>query len=299
MREDNSLPSAYHKLIVKYPILDQGEEYKLFEKMGALRNRMNGLSVTQQREKAEIERQLIRCKHTLISSNLRLVVSIAKSFINRGVSIQDLIDEGTIGLIEAAERFDYKKGFRFSTYTTWWIRQAMITALGNQGSSFRLPTHIIHTLKKQSITYSDLVQEYGREPKLHEISSQLNIPEKKLRDIIAVSHHVASLDEAMDAHNTHSTHGEMLIDKKSSQEIPEVINKELVNKVLSAAFNRLNKREVDVLTLRYGLSDSPQLTLEETCQKLKITRERVRQIQKKALEKIRVIEELKFLRMSE
>lgn len=286
--EGNGLPREYYNYITKHPILKSYEEAQIFKKLDSLHKLLR--RAKGKAGESEIERDATACKHRIISANMRLVVSIAKGFVNRSLSIQDLIDEGTVGLIEAVDRFDYKRGFRFATYATWWIRQAIMKALGNSGSSLRLPVHAIYTLKKQSMTYSDLAQEYGRPPDLQEISSQLQMPEKKLRDLMAVAQRASSLDEAIDE-SGRSSH-DSLIDEKETRKIQEIVDKELICKTLQSAFGRLSVKEIEVLRLRYGLNDSPQLTLEETCRELGITRERVRQIQKKALEKMRGTKEL-------
>ena len=293
MKEDNTLPREYYRLISENPILKPHEEVHLFSKITGLHGRLS--ETADQSEKASIQKDIITCKHKIISANMRLVISIAKGFINRGVSTCDLVDEGTVGLIEAAERFDCTKGFRFATYATWWIRQAIVKALGNQGSSLRLPTHAIHTLKKQSIAYSDLAQEYGREPELSEISSRLRIPEEKLRGLMTVAQRACSLDEALEDAGADSH--QSLVDEKTSHETQRVLDKEIIYKTLRNAFYRLSDKEIEVLRLRYGLNNSPRLTLEETCRELGITRERVRQIQKKALEKMRSTKEFQNWKM--
>ena len=292
LQEDDVLPRDYYTLISTHPVLSIAEEEALFSRIDTLRKKKN--RATNALEKEQATESLTKCMHSLISSNLRLVVSIARCFLNRGVSMQDLIDEGTVGLLESAERFDYKKGFRFSTYTTWWIRQAIVKALGNQGSSFRLPAHVIYMLKKQSIAYADLAQEYGREPDLKEISSEIRIPERKLRELMAVAQHASSLDESSE--ETGKSNHESIIDENSSRRIQEMLNKQLICRTFSTIFNRMSSKEVAVLKLRYGLGDSPRLTLEETCRELGITRERVRQIQKKALAKMRTVKELQHWR---
>lgn len=288
----NGLPREYYNYITKHPILKAYEEAQLFKKMDSLYRSLR--RATEEMQRDEVEAGITTCKHRIISSNMRLVVSIAKGFVNRSLGMQDLIDEGTVGLIEAVDRFDYKRGFRFATYATWWVRQAIMKSLGNSGSSLRLPVHAIYTLKKHSVTYSDLAQQYGRPPDLHEISSQLQIPEKKLRDLMAVAQRASSLDEAID--ETGRSNQDSLVDEKSTREIQGIVDRELICKTLRSAFDRLNAKEVEVLRLRYGLNDSPQLTLEETCRELGITRERVRQIQKKALEKMRGTKELQHWR---
>lgn len=279
--EMNELPQAYFKYIAKTPGLTPSEETRLFKKMRALQKEME--CATEEDGRKNLQRDVIACRHALISSNMRLVISITKGFINRGVSMSDLVDEGTVGLIEAADRFDHTRGFRFSTYATWWVRQTIVKALGNQGSSLRLPIHAIYTLKKHNMVYSDLAQEYGRPPHLREISSHLRISEKKLHSLMVVAQRASSLDNAMGVGGGQ----ESLIDERASREIPEVLDQELLSKTLQSALHRLTAKETAVIHLRYGLGNSPRLTLEETCRELGITRERVRQIQKKALGKMR------------
>lgn len=286
--QKNELSKDYHDYISKHPVLKPQEEAQLFKKIHTLSNSLR--RAKNEIKKKEFEQDIISCRHRIISANMRLVVSIVKRFLNRNLSMQDLIDEATVGLIEAVERFDYKRGFRFATYATWWIRQAIMKALGNHGSSFRLPIHAIYTLKKQSMTYSELAQEYGRAPFLSEVSSQLAISEKKLGDLMTVAQRATSLDEAMD--ETGRSPRELLVDEKATGRVQENLDRDSIYRSLQSAFDLLSVRELEVLRLRYGLDDSPRLTLDETCLELGITRERVRQIQKKALEKMRGIEVL-------
>lgn len=292
----------YLKEIGKVPLLSADEEIELAqnmedgavatEKINVLKGRIDGAS---EEEKAEIKEEIktlqrdvdkgADAKKRLAEANLRLVVSIAKRFVGRGMLFLDLIQEGNLGLIKAVEKFDYKKGYKFSTYATWWIRQAITRAIADQARTIRIPVHMVETINKLIRVSRQLLQELGREPSPEEIAKEMNMPVERVREILKISQEPVSLEtpigEEEDSHL-----GDFI--KDDNVPVPaDAAAFTLLKEQLEEVLGTLTEREQKVLTLRFGLEDGRARTLEEVGKEFNVTRERIRQIEAKALRKLR------------
>ncbi len=291
--------SIYLKQISQYPLLSAGEEYSLGEQIRSLRDSLEESCEGQKKSKKngkrteDLKRDLAAFKNSLIRANLRLVVAIAKKYQYRGMLLLDLIDEGNIGLIEAVERFDYSRGCRFSTYGTWWIRQAIIKSLADKGRVIRIPVHMLNTIKKCYYVAKYLTQEYGRDPTLAEIASYMNLSVEKVEEISGFSQDTASLDTTVDSQET-TRLTELIRDDRSEQPF-ETVFKIALHETIENVLQQLTKREQKIIQLRFGLMGEGPCTLQETGEFLGITRERVRQIQEKAIAKLRHLTEIEDL----
>ena len=228
-----------------------------------------------------------RAKDQLINANLRLVVSIAKHYIGRGMQFLDLISEGNLGLIKAVEKFDYKKGFKFSTYATWWIRQAITRAIADQARTIRIPVHMVETINKITRVQRQLVQELGREPTAEEISKKMDgtLSPDRIREITTLALEPVSLESPIGEED--DSHLGDFVEDKESVSPTEYTRKSMNRDALFSVMNDLTDREERVLRLRYGLDDNRPRTLEEVGKEFGVTRERIRQIEAKALRKLR------------
>lgn len=254
----------YLKEIGKVPLLSADEEIELAQKM----------------EEGDSE-----SKRRLAEANLRLVVSIAKRYVGRGMLFLDLIQEGNLGLIKAVEKFDYRKGYKFSTYATWWIRQAITRAIADQARTIRIPVHMVETINKLIRVSRQLLQELGKEPQPEEIAKEMNMPVEKVREIMKISQEPVSLEtpigEEEDSHL-----GDFIPDDDAPAP-SEAAAFTLLKEQLIDVLDTLTPREEKVLRLRFGLDDGRARTLEEVGKEFNVTRERIRQIEAKALRKLR------------
>ena len=286
----------YLKEIGKVPLLSADEEINIAMRMEKgdeakqmLESGINadGKPLTDE-EKKQCQAAIddgTQAKRLLAEANLCLVVSIAKRYVGRGMLFLDLIQEGNLGLIKAVEKFDYRKGYKFSTYATWWIRQAITRAIADQARTIRIPVHMVETINKLIRVSRQLLQEYGREPTPEEIAKAMGISEAKVREIIKIAQEPVSLEtpigEEEDSHL-----GDFIPDDDAPAPA-EAASHALMREQLWDVLNTLTPREEKVLRLRFGLDDGNQRTLEEVGREFKVTRERIRQIEAKALRKLR------------
>jgi RNA polymerase primary sigma factor len=292
----------YLKEIGKVPLLTADEEIELAQKMEAgavATEKIQILNARLEEEDCEdpegLKEEILslqqdvdlgsEAKKRLAEANLRLVVSIAKRYVGRGMLFLDLIQEGNLGLIKAVEKFDYRKGYKFSTYATWWIRQAITRAIADQARTIRIPVHMVETINKLIRVSRQLLQELGREPSPEEIAEEMNLPVDRVREILKISQEPVSLEtpigEEEDSHL-----GDFI--KDDNVPVPaDAAAFTLLKEQLEEVLGTLTEREQKVLILRFGLEDGRARTLEEVGKEFNVTRERIRQIEAKALRKLR------------
>jgi RNA polymerase primary sigma factor len=286
---DDSI-SLYLKEIGRVPLLTAEEEISLAKRMekgrDARKKLQQGVDDWDERERLLWQvRDGQAAQEHLIKANSRLVVSVAKKYVGRGVPFLDLIQEGNIGLIRAVKKFDYRRGFKFSTYATWWIRQAVTRAIADQGRTIRVPVHMYEQINRLTRTSRQLVQELGRDPTTDEIAEELGVSPRKVEHIMRVSQRPLSLEMPV-GEEEDSYLGDFIEDEDASAP-SEAAGQQLLREVIDEIFQSLTPREVRILQLRFGLVDGYCYTLEEVGKKFGVTRERIRQIEAQALSRLR------------
>ena len=289
----DDMVGLYLKETAKVPLLTEEEELELAKRIEKARNARNELSnlqwkgtKVQRQELFKIIQDGMKAREQLIKANTRLVVSVAKKYVRNGLPLLDLIQEGNIGLIKAIEKFDYHRGFRFSTYATWWIRQTITRAIADHGRTIRLPVHMHDRIRLVNKTKQSLEQTLGRPPTLDELSESLDMPEEKLQWIFQVARFPLSLETPIGDENEDHEIGTMIEDV-TTPDPPQLIYQSMLKEKINEILSTLTPREARIIRLRFGIDQNHPYTLEELGQKFGLTRERIRQIEGKALRRLR------------
>jgi len=295
--EDGSSPSLKDDIIVD-DVPDESKDMSVNDNVRMYLKEIGKISLLSMEEEQELSKKVAegdeKAKNILAESNLRLVVSIAKRYVGRGLLFLDLIQEGNIGLMKAVEKFDYDKGYKFSTYATWWIRQAITRALADQARTIRVPVHMVETINKMARIERQMTLELNREPTDQELSKKMGLSVDKIAEIRKISQDPVSLETPIGEEDD-SHLGDFLADERTMSP-EEFANYEVLKDELREVLDTLTVREKEVLELRFGLFDGSSHTLEEVGKQFKVTRERIRQIEAKALRKLRHPSRAKKLR---
>ena len=264
------------------------ETFKLDDPMRMYLKEIGKIPLLSQEKELELAKRMAdgdeEARHQMAEANLRLVVSIAKRYVGRGMQLLDLIQEGNMGLIKAVEKFDYTKGYKFSTYATWWIRQSISRAIADQARTIRIPVHMVETINKVLRTAHSMVQDLGRDPTADEIAKQMDMPVEKVAEILKMAQEPVSLETPVGEEDD-SHLGDFIQDQKIA-EPAEAVSFNLLHEQLEKLLEGLSPREATVLRMRFGLVDGRPYTLEEVGKEFNVTRERIRQIESKALRKL-------------
>jgi RNA polymerase sigma factor (sigma-70 family) len=286
------LVRVYLNEIGKVALLTAADEVELSKRIEAglyanhLLSSNNSFGAARKRDMRLVVADGERAKDHLLRANLRLVVSLAKRYTGHGMPFLDLIQEGNLGLIRAVEKFDYAKGFKFSTYATWWIRQAISRAMADQSRTIRLPVHLVEQVNKMQRVRREMNQTLGREATHAELGHELDVTEERIRELIDLSRDLVSLDQAVGADDDASL-GDFIADKRSSSEAEETVEADLMRRQLSEVLDTLEAREAAVVRMRYGLDGVQPKTLDEIGRAFKLSRERIRQIERETMAKLR------------
>jgi len=286
------LVRVYLNEIGKVALLSAADEVELSKRIEAglyaehLLSSANSFTPARKRDMRLVAADGERAKDHLLRANLRLVVSLAKRYTGHGMPFLDLIQEGNLGLIRAVEKFDYTKGFKFSTYATWWIRQAISRAMADQSRTIRLPVHLVEQVNKMQRVRREMNQTLGREATHAELAQDLDLTEARIRELIDLSRDLVSLDQAVGADDDASL-GDFIADQRTSSEAEETVEAQLMRRQLSEVLDTLESREAAVVRMRYGLDGTQPKTLDEIGRAFKLSRERIRQIERETMAKLR------------
>jgi len=273
----NNSMGLYLKQMAQVPLLTREQEVEIFKRIEDAEIKADNCELAAQ--------EVIKGKKEMVEANLRLVVSIAKKYINRGVSFLDLIQEGNMGLMKAVGKFEYRRGYKFSTYATWWIRQGITRAIANQSRTIRIPVHMIDTISRVMRVQKQLVQEYGREATPDEVAAEIDLPIARVREVLKMAQQPISLHSPI-GDSDNASFGDLIEDKSIESPMEEASSSILKDRI-SEVLDTLTDREREVLEQRFGLKDGYSRTLEEVGTQFELTRERIRQIEAKALRKMR------------
>ena len=302
-RDEEDLVRLYLTDIGQYPLLTKDDEVRLAQQIergvearAGIEENKKGTTPAKKRELRRAARDGEEAERTFVQSNLRLVVSIAKKYQASGLPLLDLIQEGNLGLMHAVEKFDWRKGFKFSTYATWWIRQAITRAIADQARTIRIPVHMVETINKLLRTQRRMTQELNREPTIEELASELEMEPDKVEYVIKIKQDITSLDAGVgrDDGEDDTVLGDFIEDEDAASPEDSAAN-QLLKEQVQSILDVLTEREQKILKMRFGLDNGKSHTLEEVGQEFSVTRERIRQIEAKALAKLRKHKDAKKL----